>query len=112
MIVTISHIKLKSPFKFLSLTWYAIRSAYQLRFNKACVHYKTTGLMMAHYTISLWTNAEELKKYSHSGAHLDAMKASKSLAKEIRTFTYEDDKLPNWNEAKKKLENGRIITFA
>jgi hypothetical protein len=111
MIVTISHIKLKSPMKFLLLTWHAIRSAYQLRFNKACLHYKTSGLMMAHYTISLWTNAEELKKFSHSGAHLDALKATKSLAKEIRTFTYEDDKLPNWEEAKKKLAMGRVITF-
>jgi hypothetical protein len=111
MIVTISHIKLKSPSKFLLLTWHAIRSAWQLRFNKACVHYKTTGLLMAHYTISLWTNAEELKKFGHSGAHLDALKMTKFLAKEIRTFTYEDDKLPTWEEAKEKLSRGRVITF-
>ncbi len=44
-------------------------------------------------------------------AHLDAMKKSKQIAKEIRTITIDAETLPSWDEAKKLLENAKVITF-
>ena len=36
---------------------------------------------------------------------------SKQIAKEIRTITIDTDTLPSWDEAKKLLENARVLTF-
>jgi hypothetical protein len=61
--------------------------------------------------MTLWNNENELKEFATSGAHLEAMKISKKIAKEIRTITIDADNLPNWKEAKKLLEKGKVITY-
>ena len=53
----------------------------------------------------------ELNEFAKSGAHLEAMKQSKQIAKEIRTITIDTDTLPSWDEAKKLLENAKVFTF-
>lgn len=65
-----------------------------------------------HYTMSLWNSEDDLQSFARSGEHLEAMKQSKSMAKEIRTFTYESDSLPDWKDGKALLhENGKVLTF-
>jgi hypothetical protein len=61
--------------------------------------------------MTLWNNESELKDFAKSGAHLDAMKKSKDIAKEIRTMTIDTDTLPTWDEAKRLLENGKVFKF-
>jgi len=61
--------------------------------------------------MTLWNNESELRAFATSGAHLDAMKNSKSIAKEIRTITIEADALPTWKEAMKLLENAHVIKY-
>jgi hypothetical protein len=62
--------------------------------------------------MTLWQDETEIKKFSTSGAHLEAMKVSKSLAKEIQTLTIEADALPQWKEAKEMLKKrGRSLKF-
>ncbi len=111
MKVTITSIELKSPFKFFPLSIYAMNILEQIKAG-SCFKMKKGGFWTKHYTMTLWPNEDELKKFSTSGAHLEAMKASKSLAKEIRTLTIEADALPQWQEAKELLKkNGRSLKF-
>lgn len=64
-----------------------------------------------HYTMTLWNNETELQEFARSGAHLEAMKKSHKIAKEIRTVTIEVETLPNWKQAKKLLENGTVYKY-
>ena len=110
MKATITSIKLKGPFKFFLLSWKALHIIRQLRTTN-CKAFKKRGIWTMHYTMTLWNSEEELRAFSESGAHLAAMKESKALAKEIRTITIDADKLPNWKEAKKLLEQGHVIRY-
>lgn len=76
-----------------------------------CKAFKVSGIWISHYTMSLWENEEEMKRFARSGAHLDAMKASKEIANEIITSTLDADQLPSWKEAKKLLEKGKVIRY-
>jgi hypothetical protein len=53
-----------------------------------------------------------MKEFARSGAHLEAMKKSALLAEEIRTYTYETDLLPTWQDAKVLLLNkGKVLRY-
>lgn len=82
----------------------------QLR-TTPCVQVKSRGFWKDHYTMTLWNNHEEMKQFSVSGAHLEAMKSSKNIAQEIRTTTLESDKFPSWKEAIHLLESGKVIHY-
>ena len=61
--------------------------------------------------MTLWNNEAEMKEFAYSGAHLEAMKTSKEIAKEIRHITIDATELPNWKEAKKLLEGAKVIQY-
>ena len=111
MLVTITSIELKSPWKFFPLTKNAMKIIRQLKStnNKA---YRSTGFWTKHYTMTLWENEQEIKDFYRNGAHKDAMKISSKIAKEIRTYTYNAEALPNWNDAKSMLaDHGKALNF-
>lgn len=110
MKVTITSIALKGPFKFFILSARAFKIMGQLKATN-CKEFRKRGFWTTHYTMSLWENEAELKAFAKSGAHLEAMKKSSEIAKEIRTLTYEADQLPTWNEGFKLLEKGKVIRF-
>lgn len=111
MFVTITSLELKNPFKFFALSLYALRIIKQLQ-NTPCIDKKTTGLWTMHYTMTLWNTEDDLKTFAKQGAHLDAMRKSGLIAKQIRILTYQADKLPDWKTAKQKLlAEGRVHNF-
>ena len=110
MKVTITSIELKGPLNFFALSAKALKIMKQLKASNY-KDFKKKGLWTKHYTMSLWNSEEEMKDFAHSGAHLEIMRESKKIAKEIRTITIDSDKLPNWKEAKKLLRKGKVITF-
>ncbi len=73
--------------------------------------FKKKGFWTTHYTMTLWNNETELKAFAKSGAHLEAMKASSKIAKEIRTVTVDGDTLPGWKEAETLLKNGDVYKY-
>lgn len=85
MKVTITLIELKSPFKFFSLS--ILQEAYWSNFILPMRSNWKKGIYRKHYTMSLWKNEKDLKKFAYSGAHLHAMKKAYKIAKEIRTLT-------------------------
>lgn len=110
MKATITSIELKGPLKFFALSTKALNVVKQLRSTKY-KDFKKKGFWTKHYTMTLWNNENELKEFAKSGAHLEAMKSSKEIAKEIRTITIDADSLPNWNDAKKLLKDGKVLKY-
>lgn len=110
MLATITFIELKSPLKFFALSKNALYIIKQLKATN-CVKYKSTGIWTKHYTMTLWNSEEDMKSFARSGAHLQAMKVSASIAKEIKTHTYTTDKLPDWKEAKEILKDVKAIQY-
>lgn len=110
MKASITSIELKGPLKFFALSSKALGIIKQLKATK-CKDFKKKGIWTKHYTMTLWNNEAELKEFAKSGAHLEAMKVSNQIAKEIRTITIETDALPNWDEAIKLLENAKVYKY-
>jgi len=110
MKATITSIELKGPLKFFALSAKALQIIRQLKTTN-CKDFKKRGIWTTHYTMTLWNSEDELKEFARSGAHLEAMKASKVIAKEIRTVTIETDTLPEWAEAKELLKKGTVIKY-
>jgi hypothetical protein len=58
-------------------------------------------------TLTAWENREMMLAFMRNGTHLKAMKAFSSIATG-RTYGYESDTIPNWDEAFSLLEaNGK-----
>lgn len=110
MKATITSIELKGPLKFFALSATALRILRQLRATN-CREFRKRGFWTKHYTMTLWNNEKELEDFARSGAHLQAMKDSKIIAKEIRTLTIDANELPSWSEAKRLLDGARILRF-
>lgn len=111
MYLTITSIKLKSPWHFFALSRYALDITRQLR-STPCQAFKKRGIWTMHYTMTLWNSKEDLQDFARSGAHLDSMKQSKQIASEINTLTLEAEKLPSWEEAKRLLSaEGKLLRF-
>lgn len=110
MKATITSIELKGFFKFFALSAAALSIIKQLK-STNYKDFKKRGFLKKHYTMTLWNSEAELKEFAKSGAHLEAMKKSKNIAREIRTITIDADALPSWKEAKKLLENAKIIRY-
>jgi hypothetical protein len=110
MKATITSIELKGPLKFFALSAQASKIIKQLK-STNYKDFKKKGFWNKHYTMTLWNDENELKEFAKSGAHLDAMKSSKSIAKEIRTITIETDSLPTWKEAMKLLKKAKVFKY-
>jgi hypothetical protein len=112
MKVTITSIELKSPFHFFALSLRALRIINQLRNTPGIVDKKTTGFWTMHYTMTLWDEEKSLRNFAKTAAHLEAMKISKDIAKEIRTLTCDAESLPTWKVAKADLKaKGRVQIY-
>ncbi|MDX5320877.1 MAG: DUF3291 domain-containing protein [Bacteroidota bacterium] len=112
MFITITYIKLRSPWKFFQLTYNGYRIQQQLKGEKGFVKMKNTGFGLMHYTISLWESEEDRTRFYRSGNHADAMKKSAELSSEIGTLNYSGTNFPSWKEAKKRVHaEGKVIRF-
>lgn len=110
MKITITSIELKSPFKFFALSYKALKIIKQLH-KTDCLGMKKRGIWTKHYTMTLWKDEQQLKAFAGSGAHLEAMKAGKEIAKEIRTLTIDADTFPDWKTAKELLKTAKPIVY-
>jgi len=111
MKVTITSIRLRSPFKFFPLSLYALHILKQLK-NTNCIEFKKTGLWTMHYTMTLWKNEEDLKTFAVSGAHCEAMQKGANIASEICTLTIDAEQLPDWKTGKKMLhQQGKTVQY-
>lgn len=112
MIINVTSIRLRSLWNYFPLTYNAMHIVRQTRKQPGFVRMKNTGFGYDHYTLSVWKDEDSMKVFARSGAHLTAMKKSAELAHEIRTFSYEGEKLPTWREVRVLLsEKGKVLNF-
>lgn len=112
MVITLTSVKLRRLWHFFKLTYMASKIVRQTRKQKGFVRMKNSGFGYLHYTLSVWESVEDAKKFAVTGAHLEAMRASRSVAYEIRTYTYQDDVLPDWKDVKRLLmQKGKVVSF-
>lgn len=110
MKVTITSIELKGTFHFFLFANHVFKIVKQLK-TANCKEFKRSGHWKIFYTMTLWNNDIEMRAFTQSGAHLEAMKRSKKIAKEIRTYTYDAEELPSWDEAKILLNKAKVIRY-
>lgn len=110
MKATITSIELKGPLKFFALSTMALKIVGQLK-SERHKDFKKKGFWTTHYTMTLWENERDLQDFARSGAHLEAMKRSAEIAKEIRTVTIDAEKLPSWDDAINLLKEGKVYRY-
>lgn len=112
MIITVTSLRLRRLWGFFKLTYLAMHIVRQTQTQPGFISMKNTGFGYMHYTLSAWESEEDVKRFARTGAHRDAMKFSRSLATEIRIYTFRCDEVPDWKEAKQLLlENGKVFSF-
>lgn len=99
MYVSITRIKLKSPFHVFAFFLHINRITAQLK-KSECKKYRLKGGMMTHYTMTLWRTKEDMNEFVKTGAYAKAMKAINSLSSDFTTTTMDSYNLIPWNEAK------------
>lgn len=110
MIISVTKLELKSQLLYFSMMYWAVRIIKQLK-STACLKVKTRGFGSNHYTLSAWENEEDLNDFYRRGDHALAMKKTTVLAKRVITYHYVSTEIPNWQEAKKRLKKGKVISF-
>ena len=103
MKLSITYIELKGPFYFFSLSTKSYKILKQLK-STSCKSYKSIGFWTRHYTMTLWDDEKEMREFVKSKAHVEAMKTSAEIAKEIKVLTIDSEMLISWKEAKKLLK--------
>lgn len=112
MLITVTYIRLRNPGLFFRLSMFGYQVMKQAQSTPGFIKMKNTGFWNIHYTLSAWENHETMQQFARSGAHLNAMKSSKSLAKTLSTYTYESETFPDWATAKKLIHaNGKVLKF-
>ncbi len=110
MKATITQITLKTPFHFFKLSLYALNILKQLK-KTNYLKFKKTGIWTKHYTMTLWKSEEDIIEFSKNGAHLEAMKNSMKIAKNIKTITIDAEELPDWKTAKNMLKSVKGVSY-
>lgn len=110
MKATVTYIELKSPLKVFLFVQLVSKILKQLK-GTSYKGFRSQGFWTKYYTITLWNDETEMKAFASSGAHLEAMKNSKSFAKEIKTITFDTYVLPSWKDAKAALKQAKAIKY-
>ncbi len=112
MVIAVTSLKLRRLWGFFKMSYLSMHVVRQTKTQPGFISMKHTGFGYLHYTLSAWKSEEEVKQFARSGAHREAMKFSRSLATEIRIYTFQCDEIPDWKEAKQLLlENGKVYSF-
>ena len=84
----------------------------QAKSEKGFIKMKNTGFGYEHFTLSVWQSEADLKRFARSGEHSAAMKHTRELASEVRTYTYTSDTIPDWKNVKQLLkEKAKVLKF-
>lgn len=109
MLISITYIKLKKLRYYFRLSLWGLKITRQASASPGLIKQKNTGFGYHHYTLSVWQSAEEMKSFSVSGIHSDAIRHSAEIGSEFRFYTYKSDSVPGWKEAKELIKTkGRL----
>ena len=101
MIISTTKFKLRKASLYGRLFIDTYRVVKQIRAAGGIVHMRIDPFSLR--TITVWKTREEMLNFRNAGAHLLAMKKSRSYGA-ISSITWESDDIPSWGEAAVKLQ--------
>ena len=104
MYISITGLKPKSFLGFIRFWILAIPSFAEAKSAKGNLHSDVKKVNGYNCTITAWENRKMMLAFMRNGIHLKAMKAFNSIATG-RTYGYESDTIPSWEEAYSILES-------
>jgi hypothetical protein len=104
MYLSITGLKPKGIWGFIRFWTLAIPSFSEAKSAKGNLYCAVKKINGYNCTLSAWENRESMLSFMRNGFHLKAMKAFHSIAIG-RTYGYESDTIPSWEEAYKLLES-------
>jgi hypothetical protein len=112
MVITATSIRLRSIWGFFRLSLFGLNIVRQLKTQPGFLKMRNGGFGYLHYTLTAWESEEAMRAFVKTGAHLTAMKSSRALSTEIRTYTFVADSMPSWKEARRLLAaHGKVLSF-
>ncbi|TAL40524.1 MAG: DUF3291 domain-containing protein [Chitinophagaceae bacterium] len=55
------------------------------------------------YTLTVWKTIDDMKNFRNTGPHKEAMRNVKRLTSRYKTFNWETESVPGWEEATEQL---------
>ncbi len=110
MYLSITLIRLKHPKHIYTLVSEANEMLKRMS-DYNCKGVKTRGFWKNHYTMTLWENEDDIKRFNKSELHQNSIKGAKKIASEIRIVRIESKHLIKWKEAKQLLEKGKVYKY-
>jgi hypothetical protein len=98
MYISLTGLKPKGFLSNLRFWTLAVPSFTQAKSAKGILHAEVKRMHGFQCTMTAWENREVMLEFMRSGVHLQAMKAFPKIATG-RTYGYEADKIPSWEEA-------------
>ncbi|MEY4051096.1 MAG: hypothetical protein EBS93_09010 [Chitinophagia bacterium] len=103
MHISITGLKPKGLWGFIKFWTLAIPSFSEAKSAKGNLYSAVKKINGYQCTLTAWENREMMLVFMKNGVHLKAMKSFHSIATG-RTYGYESDTIPNWEEAYSLLE--------
>jgi hypothetical protein len=104
MYISITGLKTKRIWGFIRFWTLAIPSFTEAKTAKGNQYSAVKKINGYQCTLTAWENREMMLAFMKNGTHLKAMKAFNSIATG-KTFGYESDTIPSWEEAYSLLES-------
>lgn len=108
--VSITGLELKSVFRYPQFMMYAVPSFAQAQASPGNVWTDARGVNGIQHTLTVWESRRDMLNYLRQGAHLDAMKASKSVGQYGKVYGYNSAEIPTWSDALELWHTkGRVV---
>lgn len=95
--VSITGLRLKSPFHAVWFWWHAIRSMLQAQGAPGNLRAEARAINGVQHTLTVWTDRAAMRRFIVTGAHAQAMRAFPQIATGS-TFGFETDRVPDWGD--------------
>jgi hypothetical protein len=109
MYISITGLRLNSPWNAPKFWWHAIGSMRQAKAADGNLFAQARTINGIHHTVSAWRDVAAMKAYLSSGPHLAALKTYRKIATG-KTLGFEAETIPDWSEVHALwLRDARVV---
>ena len=98
MYVSVTGLKVKRIWHLPRFWWHAIQSYRQAQRAPGIRSVEVRNVAGYQHTLTLWQSRRDMLNFMRSGAHLNAIRAFRTIATG-RTYGWDADAAPNWDDA-------------
>ncbi len=95
--VSITGLRMKSPWHALRFWWHAVPSMVQAQRTPGCLSASARRINGIQHTLTVWEDERAMRRFLYRGAHGRAIRAFQSIGTG-KTFGYATDRIPDWSE--------------